>query len=70
MNSVVGVLTAIGLAMAVVGGGVRALAKLTRLVDAVERLSGSMEHVVSQIGEQEKRITRLEDHEDHEDHHQ
>ena len=54
------VLTALALGGSVVGGGVRALAKLTRLVDAVERLSASMEHVVSQIGEHEKRLAVIE----------
>jgi len=55
------VLTALVLGGTVVAGGFRAMAKLTRLVDAIEHLSASMETVVGQIGEHETRLTRLED---------
>ena len=65
MNSAVGVLTVIATGMAIIGGGIRAISRLTRIADSVERLSASMQQVVGQIGDQEKRITRLEDHEDH-----
>lgn len=58
--SIVDILTAVVLAGSIVGGGFRAMSKLTRLVDAVERLSSSMETVVGQIGDHERRITGLE----------
>jgi hypothetical protein len=60
VSNPIGVLTAIVLSISIIGGGVRAISKLTRIADAVERLTGSMEHVISQIGDHEKRIDRLE----------
>ena len=60
MATIVETLTAIMLGGAIIAGGFKAMAKLTRLVDAIERLSGSMEHVVGEIGDHEKRITSLE----------
>jgi len=47
-------------AMAVGGIGVAGIVKLTRLVDAVERLSASMERVAGRVDEHEKRIGDLE----------
>ena len=61
MAHLIEILTALFLGGSVVGGGFRAMAKLTRLVDAIEHLSASMEHVVGQIGDHENRLTRLED---------
>jgi len=60
MTHLIEILTALALGGSVVGGGFKAMAKLTRLVDAVERLSASMEHVSEQIGAHEQRLIRLE----------
>ena len=60
LTSLVEVLTAVVLGGSVIAGGFKAIAKLTRIADSVDRLSGSMEHVVMQIGDHETRIDRLE----------
>ena len=60
LTSLVEVLTAIVLGGSIIAGGFKAIAKLTRIADSVDRLSESMEHVVMQIGDHEKRIDRLE----------
>ena len=62
MNSVVGVLTAIVMGASILAGFGRGISKLTRIADSVDRLSESVERVVDQIGDHEKRITRLESH--------
>lgn len=54
------ILTALTLGVAIIAGGIRAVSKLTRIADSVDRLSESMEHVVTQIGDHEARIDRLE----------
>ena len=61
LTSTVEILTAIVLGGSVIGGGFKAMARLTRIADGVERLSESMEHVVQQIGDHEMRLTRVED---------
>jgi len=55
------ILTAIVLGGSIIAGGFKAMAKLTRLVDAVEGLNESMGTVVGQIGDHERRIGKLED---------
>jgi len=60
MTHLIEILTALALGGSIVGGGFRAMTKLTRLVDAIEHLSASMEQVVRTIGKHEKRIGRLE----------
>ena len=60
LTHLIEILTAIVLGGSVIGGGFRAIAKLTRIADSVERLSASREHVVGQIGDHETRIDRLE----------
>ena len=62
MKNLVDSLTALVLGVGLLGGGWRGIAKLTRIADSVERLSGALEHVVSQTGDHEKRITHLEAH--------
>ena len=65
LTTVVELLTALVLGFSMIGGGIKAISKLTRIADSVDRLSRSMEHVVGQIGDHEKRIDRLEHHDDH-----
>lgn len=60
MAHMINVLTALTLGGGVIGGGIKAMAKLTRLVDAVEHLTGSMERAVGQLGDHESRIKDLE----------
>jgi hypothetical protein len=61
ISHLIEILTALVLSGSVIGGGIKAISKLTRIADSVERLSRSMEHVVTQIGEHETRLTRMED---------
>ena len=61
MTHLIEILTAIVLSGSIIGGGIQAIAKLTKIADSVERLSASMEHVVLQIGDHETRLTRVED---------
>lgn len=61
MTHLIDILTALVLCISIIGGGIRAISKLTRIADSVERLSQSMEHVVVQVGDQETRLTRIED---------
>lgn len=61
MNHLIEILTALVLSGSIIGGGIQAIAKLTKIADSVERLSASMEHVVLQIGDHETRMTRIED---------
>ena len=61
MTHLIEILTAIVLCGSIIGGGIQAIAKLTKIADSVERLSASMEHVVLQIGDHETRLTRVED---------
>lgn len=60
MTHLVDILTAIVLGASIIGGGIKAVGKLTRIADSVDRLSESMENIVTQIGEHEKRLERLE----------
>jgi len=60
MAHLIDVLTALVLGVSLIGGGVKVVSKLTRIADAVDRLSGSMEHVVEQVGNHETRLDRLE----------
>lgn len=73
MSHVVDVLTALTLGGAIIGGGIKAVQRFTRAADSVEHrletianrlaeLATSMEHVVTTIGDHEKRIDRLESH--------
>jgi len=61
MTHLVDILTALVLGLSLIGGGIRVVSKLTRIADGVDRLSVSMEHVVTQIGDHETRMTRIED---------
>jgi len=61
MTNLPDTLAVVTLGSAIFGAGWKAVAKLTRIADAVDRLSQSMEHVVSRVGEHENRITRLEE---------
>ena len=61
LTHLIEILTAIVLSISIIGGGIQAIAKLTKIADSVERLSASMEHVVLQIGDHETRLTRVED---------
>ena len=61
MTHLIEILTAIVLGGSIIAGGFKAMAKLTRLVDAVEGLNESMGTVVGQIGDHERRIGKLED---------
>ena len=47
-------------AIAVGTAGYVGVAKLTRLVDAVERLATSMEHLAGRVEDHEDRLTTLE----------
>jgi hypothetical protein len=47
-------------AVAVAGIGVAGIVKLTRLVDAVDRLAVAMEHITGKIQDHESRINTLE----------
>jgi hypothetical protein len=60
MAHLIEVLTSLVLGGSVITGGFKAIAKLTRLVDAVEQLSESMKTVAGQVGDHEKRISVLE----------
>ena len=62
MTHLIEILTALVLSGSIIGAGIKAMAKLTRLVDAVERLSSSAENFGRQLAEQERRIDRLEQH--------
>lgn len=53
----VGLITSI---LAVVGVGVGAVVKLTRMTDAIDRLGKSMEKVLEQADELDTRVTKLE----------
>jgi hypothetical protein len=61
MTHLIEILTAIVLSGTIIGGEIKAISKLTKIADSVERLSASMEHVVVQIGDHETRLTRVED---------
>jgi len=61
MTHLIEILTAVFLGGSIIAGGFKAMSKLTRLVDAVEHLSASMENVAGQIGDHEQRIGKLED---------
>nr|UXE44742.1 hypothetical protein Hi04_10k_c361_00006 [uncultured bacterium] len=45
-------------AIALCGTAIMATVKMTRLVDAVERLSGSMEKIAGQVSDHEHRLTK------------
>lgn len=60
MNIVIEILTGIVLAGSIIGGGAKGLTKMTRLVDAVERVSNAMEETAGQIGDHEARLRALE----------
>ena len=60
MTHLIELLTAIVLCGTILGGCVRGVSKLTRIADSVDRLGESMQHVVGQIGDHEKRLDRLE----------
>lgn len=60
MTHLIDILTAIVLCVSIVGGGIRAVSKLTRIADSVDRLSASMEAIGEQIVHLNDRITKLE----------
>jgi hypothetical protein len=60
MAHVIDILTIITFGLALVGGGVRAVSKLTRIADSVDRLSRSVEGVTGQLADHEQRIGALE----------
>lgn len=60
LSHIIDVLTALVLGGSILGGGIKAVNKLTRIADAVDRLSESMEHVVTQLGDHERRIDGAE----------
>ena len=54
------VLTVVTLGGSILGAGFRASMKLTRLVDAVERLTKTMESTVGDVSDLKVRVGRLE----------
>lgn len=60
MAHVIDILTIITFGLALVGGGVRAVSKLTRIADSVDRLSRAVEGVTSQLADHEHRLGALE----------
>ena len=72
MAHLIEILTALMLGSGILGGGIKAVHGFTKSADSVEHrletigdhlavLAASMERVVSQIGNHEMRITRIED---------
>jgi hypothetical protein len=55
--------TVIG-ALALFGGGVQVVAKLTRIVDSIDHLTAALTKVGERSDDHEKRITTLEAHDD------
>lgn len=60
MTHVVDIITIITFGLALVGGGVRAVSKLTRIADSVDRLSRAVEGVTGQLADHEARLGVLE----------
>lgn len=60
MTHVIDILTIVTFGSALLGGGVRAVSKLTRIADSVDRLSHSVEGMVGKLADLEARIGALE----------
>ena len=60
MTHLIDILTAVVLCISIVGGGIRAVGKLTRIADSVDRLSASMEQIGETVSHLNERITKLE----------
>lgn len=60
MAHAIDILTIITFGLALIGGGIRAVSKLTRIADSVDRLSRAVEGVTGQLADHEKRIDVLE----------
>lgn len=60
MAHVIDILTIITFGLALAGGGVRAVSKLTRIADSVDRLSRAIEGVTGQLADHEQRLGTLE----------
>jgi len=60
MSHAIDILTIVTFGIALIGGGVRAVSKLTRIADSVDRLSRAVEGVTGQLADHEQRIGVLE----------
>lgn len=60
MSHAIDILTIITFGLALIGGGVRTVSKLTRIADSVDRLSSSVEGIGGKLDNHEQRIGVLE----------